>query len=213
MGAYSRWALIQGWALIRINTVYRPDKKIPVWSTKTAWRDCKSMYIYRCTYTSSNLESRLCSSKEKTTLCWRPSLTKILLFCSTADNDHNSKTMSQQCCNAVLRKNCRCESSRLISSLSSHDDSSENAAKKMNLCSFKLNRHYLDPLYLSNAGSFLRSWILKDCIQLNRKGFRAFTSSIKRCIRKFHVVAVQWTSRKYTYTWQRDLDAEMLFCS
>ena len=23
MGAYSRWALIQGWALIRINTVFR----------------------------------------------------------------------------------------------------------------------------------------------------------------------------------------------
>ena len=25
MGAYSRWALIRGWVLIRINTVYRAD--------------------------------------------------------------------------------------------------------------------------------------------------------------------------------------------
>ena len=26
VGAYSRWALIQGWALIRINTVQQPSK-------------------------------------------------------------------------------------------------------------------------------------------------------------------------------------------
>ena len=26
MGAYSRWALIRGWALIRINTVYPPAR-------------------------------------------------------------------------------------------------------------------------------------------------------------------------------------------
>jgi len=36
------------------------------------------------------------------------------------------------------------------------DDGSENAAKKMNLCSFKLNRIYLDPLNMSNGGDF--SW-------------------------------------------------------
>ena len=38
------------------------------------------------------------------------------------------------------------------------DDSSENDVnkKKMNLRSFKLNRVYLDPLNMSNAGDF--SW-------------------------------------------------------
>ena len=36
------------------------------------------------------------------------------------------------------------------------DDGRENVAKKMNLRSFKLNRVYLDPLNLSNAGDF--SW-------------------------------------------------------
>ena len=36
------------------------------------------------------------------------------------------------------------------------DGSSENVAKKMNLRSFKLNRVYLDPLNMSNAGDF--SW-------------------------------------------------------
>ena len=33
-------------------------------------------------------------------------------------------------------------------------DGSENVAKKMNLSSFKLNRVYLDPLNMSNAGDF-----------------------------------------------------------
>ena len=36
------------------------------------------------------------------------------------------------------------------------DDGSENVSKKMNLRSFKLNRVYLDPLNMSNAGDF--SW-------------------------------------------------------
>ena len=36
------------------------------------------------------------------------------------------------------------------------DDDSENDGKKMNLGSFKLNRVYLDPLNMSNAGDF--SW-------------------------------------------------------
>ena len=36
------------------------------------------------------------------------------------------------------------------------DDGSENVAKKMNLLSFKLNRVYLAPLNMSNAGEF--SW-------------------------------------------------------
>ena len=36
------------------------------------------------------------------------------------------------------------------------DDCNENVPKKMNLRSFKLNRVYLDPLNMSNAGDF--SW-------------------------------------------------------
>ena len=36
------------------------------------------------------------------------------------------------------------------------DDGSENVGKKMNLRSFKLNRVFLDPLNMSNAGDF--SW-------------------------------------------------------
>ena len=30
MGAYSRWALIRGWALIRINTVLRHEAYCPI---------------------------------------------------------------------------------------------------------------------------------------------------------------------------------------
>ena len=44
------------------------------------------------------------------------------------------------------------------------DDDSENVSKKMNLRSFKLNRVYLDPLNMSNAGDFSWSCILKDFI-------------------------------------------------
>ena len=35
------------------------------------------------------------------------------------------------------------------------DDGNENVGKKMNLRSFKLNRVYLDPLNMSNAGDLL----------------------------------------------------------
>ena len=45
------------------------------------------------------------------------------------------------------------------------DDRSENDVKKMNLCSFKLNHVYLDPLNMSNAGDFSWSLILKDFMQ------------------------------------------------
>ena len=46
---------------------------------------------------------------------------------------------------------------KIKGTLSKHDDDgSENVGKKMNLRSFKLNRVYLDPLNVSNAGDF--SW-------------------------------------------------------
>ena len=45
----------------------------------------------------------------------------------------------------------------LLRTLSTDDDGGiENVAKKMNLLFFKLNRVYLDPLNMSNAGDF--SW-------------------------------------------------------
>ena len=37
------------------------------------------------------------------------------------------------------------------------DDGSENVGKEMSLRSFKLNRVYLDPFNMSNAGNFSRS--------------------------------------------------------
>ena len=45
-----------------------------------------------------------------------------------------------------------------LGTLSKDDDNgSENVAKEMNLRSFKLNRVYLYPLNMSNAGDFSRS--------------------------------------------------------
>ena len=49
------------------------------------------------------------------------------------------------------------------------DDSSENVAKKTNLRSFKLNRVYLHPFNMSNAGDFSWNWILKDFIQVKKE--------------------------------------------
>ena len=68
---------------------------------------------------------------------------------------------------------------------------------------------------MSNTGNFSWSWILKDFIQV-LKGEGKFrrrmsTSSIKRQIRRFHVVVVQWTSKKCTK--KHDARAELLFWS
>ena len=48
------------------------------------------------------------------------------------------------------------------------DDGSENDGTEKKLRSFKLNRVYLDPLNMSNAGDFSWSWILKDFIQAQK---------------------------------------------
>ena len=37
MGAYSRWALIRGWALIRINTVHQARNNTTVLILKSLW--------------------------------------------------------------------------------------------------------------------------------------------------------------------------------
>ena len=56
-----------------------------------------------------------------------------------------------------------------LGTLSKVDDhGGENVGKKMNLRSFKLNRLYLDPLSMTNAGDFSWSWILKDFIQVQK---------------------------------------------
>ena len=104
----------------------------------------------------------------------------------------------------------------LLGTLSNENDngSAENVTKKMNLCSFKLSQVYKDPLNMPSAGDFSWSWILKILFKFkNRKEIRRgmSTSSIKRQIRRFHVVVVQWTSKKCTK--KRDARGELLFWS
>ena len=74
---------------------------------------------------------------------------------------------------------------------------------------------YLDPLNMSNVGDLPWSWILKDFIQVQKEERKfvvvMFMFSIKRSIRRFHVVVVQWTSKKCTK--KRDARAELLFWS
>ena len=67
---------------------------------------------------------------------------------------------------------------------------------------------------MSNAGDFSWSCILKDFtyVQKDEGKFVVVyisTSSIKRQIRRFHVLVVQWTSKKCTK--KRDARAELLF--
>ena len=67
-----------------------------------------------------------------------------------------------------------------------------------------------------NAGNFSWSWILKDFTQVEKEGGKFVvvyisTSSIKRQMRRFHVVVVQWTSKESTK--KRDERAELLVWS
>ena len=84
----------------------------------------------------------------------------------------------------------------------------------MNLRSFKLNRVYLDPLNMSNAGDFSWSWILKD--------FFSFEKSNKCLWRPLHDHDVKpsnltfyggrgHTTTNLTCTKKRDARAELLF--
>ena len=60
------------------------------------------------------------------------------------------------CLFRVIYKKCFVDS-RVIGTLSNHDDDGgENIARKMNLCSFKLTRVFLDSPNMSNVGDF--SW-------------------------------------------------------
>lgn len=77
----------------------------------------------------------------------------------------------------------------------------------------------MDPLNLSNGGDFLRTGILKESIKLQKEK-RKFVvvcssppgkSSIKRLIRRIHIVVV--TSKKCTKKCDMCRCAELLFCS
>ena len=58
MGAYSRWALIRGWTLIRINTVTVLDKICPKQYRSQLSRQCREGNSgYRCIY---YISSHLC---------------------------------------------------------------------------------------------------------------------------------------------------------
>ena len=84
-----------------------------------------------------------------------------------------------------------------IASLSNNDDDgSQNITRKMNLRRFKLYRAYLEPLNSSSLGAFFR---------------RMSTSSTKRRTGRFHVVVMQYTSKKCTK--KRDTRVDLLFYS
>ena len=78
------------------------------------------------------------------------------------------------------------------------------------MCSLclKLNRTYSISFNSSNVGKFFWSWILKDCIKVQKKKKEGpclvFTSSTKREIRQFNVVVVQ---RR-----ERNVRAKLVFC-
>ena len=77
----------------------------------------------------------------------------------------------------------------------------KTSLKKMNLRSFKLYRVYLDPLNMSNADDFPGVELLRTLLRFKKRKEnyrRISTSSIKRQIRRFYVVVVQWTSKKCT---------------
>ena len=112
----------------------------------------------------------------------------------------------------TIIKKAFCPHSVLWSLSKDDDDGSENVSKNMNSRPFKLYRAYLDPL---NVGDFSWSWFFSGLFLGSKRERkirrRVFTSFIKRSIRRFHVVVVQWTSKKFTK--KRDARAELLFCS
>ena len=105
---------------------------------------------------------------------------------------------------------------KIVGTLSKdHDDGSENVGKKNEFGFFQTWSRLFGPAqYLTGRRLFLA---------LNSYGFysgskrwrkirrRMSTSSIKRQIRRFHVVVVQWTSKKCTK--KRDSLLELLFWS
>ena len=82
----------------------------------------------------------------------------------------------------------------------------------MNLRSFKLNRVYLDPIKCQMQETFPGVEFLRILFRLKER--KENSSSYvhvhnKTSNRRFHVVVVQWTSKKCTK--KRDARAELLF--
>ena len=76
----------------------------------------------------------------------------------------------------------------LLGSLGNNDgDGYENVTQKVKSRCFKLYRAYSFSFNSSNVDNFLWIWILKDCIEVQKKK--------KREIRYFHVVVVQRRQR------------------
>ena len=74
-----------------------------------------------------------------------------------------------------------------------------NVHKTMNLRPFKLYRVCLDPLYLLNVGHFsleLNSYGLYPGSK--KKSSCSYVHVLHKTFIQFHVVVVQWTSKKYT---------------
>ena len=115
----------------------------------------------------------------------------------------------------MLKFWCGLVNTYILGTLSNDDDDdggSENVAKKMNLSSFKLNRVYLDPIKCQMQATF-PGVEFKGFYSGSKRGRkirrRMSTSLIKREIRRFQVVVVQWTSKKCTK--KRDARGELLF--
>ena len=66
---------------------------------------------------------------------------------------------------------------------------------------FLFYRFYLHVLSLSNVGDFYWSEIRKDFFQVQKEGKENSSSYLhvlhKMSVSKFHVILVQWTSKKY----------------
>ena len=97
-------------------------------------------------------EQKVCRKGSKRNKnCW-----VILWFCKTVRRDKNLSMAWVD----YRKASDMVPHSWIIGTLSKDDDDGgENVGKKMNLRSFKLNRVYLDPLNMSNAGDF--SWRFK----------------------------------------------------
>ena len=96
------------------------------------------------------------------------------------------------------------------------DDSAENVAKKLNLCSFKLSQVYMDPLNMSSASDFSWSWILK--ILFKFKNRKENSSSYVHVLHKTSNQEVSRRSRavdvkEKSCTKKRDALAELLLWS
>ena len=89
------------------------------------------------------------------------------------------------------------------------DDGSENVAKNMNCVLLNLIASIWSRSLCQMQATFPGVGFYSGSKRGRKIRRRMSTSSMKRQIRRFHVVVVQWTSKKCTKT--RDACAELLF--